>query len=180
MDFKRIMPPMVLLCAGAGMLVYGAVFHTLTILEEEETELSIPIPSPFDQPADPVDRHFHLPGGDRFGAIDPFHSAVPPDLPPGGEAVDPFDPGAWPPEAMEADPFAAPPGQPGELTQAEPSWFPDPHGMMFQTVTRIEWIPRTEPEWALVREVTFGGVARREDGQLKRTYRGKPPTLCPT
>ena len=45
---------------------------------------------------------------------------------------------------------------------------------VYQTIAFIE----TEPE--LVREVTYGGVTRLPDGQTKRTYTGKPPSLCPT
>jgi hypothetical protein len=45
---------------------------------------------------------------------------------------------------------------------------------VYNTITFIE----TEPE--LVREVTYGGVTRLPTGQTKRTYTGKPPSLCPT
>lgn len=37
-----------------------------------------------------------------------------------------------------------------------------------------------EPEYILVLEVTRGGVALTEEGQLKRTYHGAPPSGCPT
>ncbi len=170
MAFKRMVLPLVLLSFGAGMLVYGAVFHAVTILEEEETELSIPILAPFgapmsfgadEYPVDPFDHDFHAPDDGSFAERDPF------------------DQGAWPPDAMEENPFAVPPEQRGDLPPEEP-WFPDPHGMMFETVTQITLIARMEREWVLVREVTIGGVARLENGELKRTYSGKPPALCPT
>ena len=32
----------------------------------------------------------------------------------------------------------------------------------------------------LVREITYGGVTRLEDGSLKRTYTGEAPSSCPT
>ncbi len=35
-----------------------------------------------------------------------------------------------------------------------------------------------EPD--LIRDVTVGGVARLDSGELKRTYMGRPPSLCPT
>ena len=38
----------------------------------------------------------------------------------------------------------------------------------------------TEPEANLVLEATRGGVMRMEDGRLKRTYSGAPPSGCPT
>ena len=36
----------------------------------------------------------------------------------------------------------------------------------------------TEPQ--LIREVTVGGVTLSDAGEIKRTYAGKPPSLCPT
>ena len=37
-----------------------------------------------------------------------------------------------------------------------------------------------DSEQSIVRDVTVGGVERLPNGHLKRTYSGKPPTLCPT
>ena len=37
-----------------------------------------------------------------------------------------------------------------------------------------------EPEPRLIREVTVGGVTRTQAGELKRTYAGEAPKLCPT
>jgi hypothetical protein len=37
-----------------------------------------------------------------------------------------------------------------------------------------------QPERWLVRDVTVGGLARRDDGRIERTYSGKGPALCPT
>ncbi len=186
MKWTRVLLSLALVCLGAGMMVYGAVFHSLTVLEEEETEVSIPIPAPFAppmpsddgfQPVDPFDQGMHPPGQDPFAPRDPFAPMDEFDPAP-GEGENPFEPGASPPEATEQDPFA---GQelPDELPPEEP-WFPDPHGMMHETVTRIDFVEHVEPEWVLVREVTVGGVARLENGKLKRTYSGKPPALCPT
>ncbi len=63
-----------------------------------------------------------------------------------------------------------PPGQPSFL----------PPEMILKKVTETVPEERAQPEWALVREVTFGGVTRLENGKLKRTYSGQPPALCPT
>ena len=186
MDFKRIVPSLALLCLGVGMLVYGVVFHTVTIFEEEETEVSIPIPAPFapsmpfgaDDPS--LDHGFQPPADGSFAEMDPFGSGAPPDDLPAGDARNPFEQGAAPDEVSEENPFAASPEQPGEVPSEEPPWFPDPSSMMFERVTQIELVAHTEPEWVLVREMTFGGVARLENGELKRTYSGKPPALCPT
>ena len=35
-------------------------------------------------------------------------------------------------------------------------------------------------ETALVKEVTIGGLERKEDGTLHKTYTGAPPKACPT
>jgi hypothetical protein len=45
--------------------------------------------------------------------------------------------------------------------------------------TKEETIFLADP--ALIRDATFGGIVFNEDKQtLKRTYSGKPPSLCPT
>ena len=42
-------------------------------------------------------------------------------------------------------------------------------------------ITKEEPESILIREITVGGVALLDSGELKRTYSGEaPPSLCPT
>jgi hypothetical protein len=45
---------------------------------------------------------------------------------------------------------------------------------LYQTLT----ITETEPQ--IVREITYGGLTRLPSGDIKRTYVGKPPSLCPT
>jgi hypothetical protein len=55
-----------------------------------------------------------------------------------------------------------------------------PPGMRLQKVTEKYVESSEDPEWAIVREVTFGGVVRLANGDLKRTYSGKPPALCPS
>ena len=35
-------------------------------------------------------------------------------------------------------------------------------------------------ESALVKEVSIGGLVRKEDGKLHKTYTGAPPKACPT
>ena len=35
-------------------------------------------------------------------------------------------------------------------------------------------------EPALIKEVSIGGLARKPDGTLHKTYTGKPPAACPT
>ena len=55
-----------------------------------------------------------------------------------------------------------------------------PPGMRLEKVTEKYVESSDEPEWAIIREVTFGGVVRLANGDLKRTYSGKPPALCPS
>ena len=35
-------------------------------------------------------------------------------------------------------------------------------------------------ETALIKEVTIGGLERKEDGTIHKTYTGAPPKACPT
>jgi hypothetical protein len=71
---------------------------------------------------------------------------------------------------VEQNPFVefGPPG---------PSAAPPP-----EPVTVLEDRQAVEPEYNVVLEVTRGGVARLDDGTIKRTYvAGEgPPALCPT
>ena len=81
---------------------------------------------------------------------------------------------------MVPAPFPAfpPPGQFSPLGEGAP--FPDAPPLVSKLVTLKDQksVPEFEP--ALVREVTFGGVALGESGKLWRTYTGAPPSLCPT
>jgi len=61
------------------------------------------------------------------------------------------------------------PGPPGGPGAPPPGFAP-----LYQTITMSE----SEPD--LVREVTYAGVTRLPTGEIKRTYVGKPPSLCPT
>jgi hypothetical protein len=69
------------------------------------------------------------------------------------------------PPADDGSPFRTPPNIPG---------------IKFEKMTEKYVETSEKPEWALVREVTFGGVVRLANGQLKQTYSGKPPALCPS
>lgn len=98
------------------------------------------------------------------------------DMPfePGGGAmaddINPFDMYSGSGESSE-NPFENPP---------EPSAPPVPFGMRFEKVTETYVESSEEWEPTIVWEVTIGGVMRMANGQLKRTYSGQPPALCPT
>jgi hypothetical protein len=81
----------------------------------------------------------------------------------------------------------APPTLPGEPPFGQPGEGPvfvDPfQGALppfLQTIKKKHIVTENESEPRLIREVTFGGVARLSSGSLVRTYTGQPPSLCPT
>ena len=57
---------------------------------------------------------------------------------------------------------------------------PDIPGVRLKKITEDYTVVTLDSEWAVVRDVTVGGVILLPDGHLKRTYSGKPPALCPT
>jgi len=111
------------------------------------------------------------------------------DAPAPGAKPSPFEPG----EGVDAQsPFEAsaneePPFDGWTEEEDEPpsdSWWEDNSPLQldapepqYKTVTRTMLVSRLEPESALVRDVTYGGLMRRDDGELMRTYSGTPPSL---
>jgi hypothetical protein len=89
---------------------------------------------------------------------------VPPEAQPGFPGAPPFE---QPPPFGDQPPFMEPPPLPG----AAP--FP-------MKVTETVLVTKEDSELKLIREVTFGGVVLLATGQLRRTYSGAPPLLCPT
>jgi len=88
-------------------------------------------------------------------------------------------PGFAPPGFAPPGPMGQPPmdGSPGA------SQFGDPSMMMQPPMKKVRQkviVTKDVPELTLVREVTFGGVALLDDGELRQTYSGAPPSLCPT
>jgi hypothetical protein len=91
---------------------------------------------------------------------------------PGG----PPEPGA-PPFSEGQPPGAEPPGEP-PTDGPPPLW--QPPGMSIKVIKKVI-VTTDEPEPKIVREVSVGGVARVESGEIKRTYSGNEgPALCPT
>ncbi len=64
------------------------------------------------------------------------------------------------PDPMGGDPFAPPP--------------------MVTKVKRSIFVTADAAEPTLVWEITIGGLVRLETGELKRTYSGAAPSLCPS
>jgi hypothetical protein len=157
---KRIAASIVLLIVGAGLLYYGAARHGVSVYVEQEREVSILVPSPmgggFDGPASPGSAG-GIPAADGSvagsGEQNPFES------PAAGGEKNPFQPA---PSASVQDP--------GGMLGA----------MQVKTLREKILVAQQEPEASVVREITVGGLALLADGMLKRTYSGRPPSLCPT
>jgi hypothetical protein len=160
---KRDVWPIILLLTGSGALLYGSFFHVVMVAEEKEREVSIAIPAISGLAERPPENRGQVEAGateEERGAGD------------GGTSVD-------------GDPFRSPPvggNQPGnpENPFESPSVSPMLPATRFEKVTEKFLAARAEPEWVIVREVTVGGVTRLDSDQLKRTYSGKAPSLCPT
>jgi hypothetical protein len=168
---------------------------------ERPTEVEAPSPfesmsaekrSPFDRPGErspfdsAEDGEEKSPLGKSADERSPFDAPAP------GAEPSPFEPG----EGVEAQsPFEVSSTEKtpfdGSIEEEDEhssdSWWEDNSPLrldvpepQYKTVTRIMLVSRLEPETVLVREVTYGGLMRRDDGKLMRTYSGTPPSLCPT
>jgi hypothetical protein len=166
---KRVAAAILLLVVSIALFAYGAARHRVTVYVEEEREVSVLIPAPF--------------GGGGGGAM--FVPSTPGDAPtpgPGGSpSQNPFE---APSRGGEQNPFATP-GDAGNPFQTAPRGVdsdagPSPPEMRVQKIREKILVAHDEPERAIVRDVTVGGVLLLPDGLLKRTYSGRPPSLCPT
>ena len=149
---QRIVCPVLLLTAGIGSFIYGTGFHREKILTEQEIEIKAP--------TIPKEFTAFAPGGPGgFGGPDEFGG-------PGGPG-DFGGPGG----------FAGPGGGP-------PSVFaPPPDANQEPKITKEIIVNETnELEGIVIKEVTVGGLARTDSGELKRAYLfgEKPDSLCPT
>ncbi len=99
--------------------------------------------------------------------------APPPDMggPPGMDGL-PGMPGMGDLPGMEG----MPPGL-GGLDALSPFGAPP---LELQKVKQKIFVGKDEREMAIVRDVTIGGLVLLESGELRRTYSGEPPSLCPT
>jgi hypothetical protein len=157
---KRIVWLILFLVGGSGSILYGWIFHTATVEVEKERQISIATPtlsgldpSSFERHADVAPRPLnenHVSGGGKAS-----------------DGIDPFrsQPGAGNPED---NPFET------------PSVMSLPPGIKIEQVAEKYLDDFITPEYAIVRDVTVGGIVRLANGQLKRTYSGKTPSLCPS
>jgi hypothetical protein len=151
MNWARITAMILLFLGAVGSLLYGAIFHTVAVEEEKEREISIMIPTLSGPGESPLER---------------------------GEDARAMPPG-------EVDPFRTPPARGAQQENSENPFENHstplvPPGMRTEKVTEKYVESSDEPEWAIIREVTIGGVVRLANGALKRTYSGQPPALCPS
>lgn len=78
---QRTIPPFLLLCGGVAAVVYGAMYHTVPVSEEQEIEISIaPPPMPGFPGQPPFEEPFGAPPFEEppFGA--PPDMGFPPDM----------------------------------------------------------------------------------------------------
>jgi hypothetical protein len=151
-----------LLLAGGGLLVYGLIFHRLPLDDAKQRVVSVPVAE-------------ISTGEEPLPEPPAATEAAPPEKPkaesaPASDDVDPF--GSTPPDkassAKSENPFDTPAVEP-----------PAPN-IKYEKITEDYVDVHYEPESAIVRDVTIGGVTLLANGHLKRTYTGKPPALCPT
>jgi hypothetical protein len=157
MSVTRIITLVFLFLGGLGSILYGSLYHEAMVEVDKTREISIAIPTLTgfgESPSGHGGPSSGMPGGQPWG-----------DDPAAGD-VDPFRGGSQQPNAE--NPFE------------NAAMMPSLPGIKYETVTETYAEAREEPEWAIVRDVTIGGIVRLANGQLKRTYSGKPPSLCPT
>jgi hypothetical protein len=165
----RLVPRLLLLVllflAGGYALLYGLVYHRVALDETKQRTVMVAV-NTFGDPGEPPPDA----GGDAQG--------VPPETPPpeSGHPSDDVDPFRSPPAGNEP---AANSENPFE-TPASPAGLPNIPGVRLKKTTEDYTDVTFVSEWAIVRDVTVGGVMRLPNGHLKRTYSGKPPALCPT
>jgi hypothetical protein len=151
------------LLVGSGSLVYGLFFHRIAVEETKLHEVSVGFSTLSDVEQSSPESH---------GEVE----AAPPEKSPesnNGSTADDVDPFRTPsaeetPARNAENPFESPPDASGAF------------GIRYENVTEPYVDVHEESEWMIVREVTVGGVTLLTDGHLKRTYSGKPPSLCPT
>jgi len=160
---KRKLGLIFLLLAGSVSLFYGLLFHGTMVEETKQREISIAVSTLSgigeslpddrgDSESAPPEETPESKDGANSDEVDPFRSPSP-SKKPAGDSENPFE-------------------SPADVTSLP--------GVRYETVSEDYVDVREEPEWVIVREVTVGGVVLLANGQLKRTYSGKPPSLCPS
>jgi hypothetical protein len=166
-----------LLLLGAAFLVCGSAYHRVTVLEAREREITIVVPSPLgfgDQgfgPADlPQDSESSEDSESNGEAAEDGNPFEPRPANEAGQQENPFAPRMNP--GTEENPFEARGGPAGGLPELPP-------GLQTKRESEQYTVALQLSEWALVFDATVGGLTR-VNGELRRTYSGQPPALCPT
>ena len=160
----RLLLLLVLFLTGSYALVYGLFFHRVAFDETKQRDVTIAVPTSGDGSESP-------PAESGSGA-----EAAPPEKTPAAESGHASD---------NVDPFRSPPAGGGHAGNSEnpfdgPPGVPNIPGFRFKKIKEDYVVVTLDSEWAIVRDVTVGGVTLLPNGHLKRTYSGKPPALCPT
>ncbi len=163
----RLLLLLVLFLMGSSALVYGLFFHRVVFEETKQRDVLVQVNTLGDAGEPPPE------SGDAQAA--PPEGKPPEKTPAEKEPGDNDDPFRSPsagggPAANSENPFEVPPS---------PS-LPNIPGVRLKKITEDYTACTLDSEWAVVRDVTIGGVMLLPDGHLKRTYSGKPPALCPT
>ncbi len=163
--WPRLLLLIVLFLGGSYAIVYGMFFHRLPLEETKQRDVMVAVPTSGDPPEPPPE------SGGNGEAARP-DNAPPPEGKTASDNVDPFHspPAGSDPAANSGNPFESPP-PPGQ---------PNIPGIRLKKISEDYTDVVYDSEWAIVRDVTVGGVKLLPDGHLKRTYSGKPPALCPT
>jgi hypothetical protein len=159
----RKLVAVLLLVLGSISLVYGLLFHKVTVEATKQREVSVAVST--------------LPGAEEPAAES--GGAAQPAAP---EKVREGDGGTV---SDDVDPFKSPSGNESSAANSENPFESAPDapiglGIRYENRTEDYTELREELESVIVREVTVGGMTRLADGNLQRTYSGKPPSLCPT
>ena len=179
---RRIALPILVLAAGIAFLVTGAALHRTPVAEEKTRTVTVAIATPYDfvdvpASSEPQSPDKHAEPQDMPAKAGETDDRNPFETPGEGkdrakQSENPFEPA---PPATSFFDRTAPPSPAAAASDASL-----PAGMAKKDIEEKYVDVRNEPEWVLVREITIGGVARLANGQLKRTYSGKPPALCPS
>ncbi len=160
----RLLLLLVLFLTGSYALVYGLFFHRVPFDETKQRDVMVAVPT--------SGEGGELPPAESSGDA----AAAPPEKTPPSESGHPSD---------DVDPFRSPPAGGGHAGNSEnpfdgPPGVPNIPGFRFKKIKEDYVVVTLDSEWAIVRDVTVGGVMLLPNGHLKRTYSGKPPALCPT
>jgi hypothetical protein len=148
---RRSAAAMATIVAGLGAGVYGYRSHAIAVVDQYEEAVKIVVPGPMAGKFAPRTRGSFLPKPGAKSRPGPLGRSFPP-------AGDSEEQGS---ASRDGGPVVPP-------------------GFMTKTVLRTVRNTLMLGEPVLARDVTVGGVIRVASGELRRTYHGDVPKLCPS